>query len=160
MFIWKCIKYGFLLRKYNKILNKVYKDESILENIEKTYGLKLECAWFGRLYAVLNPIIKNEKLNYENMIMELNDGRVSASEYMEKVVFEMLFQIKQFIVEKELFDMVMYKVTKLDNYGNFLFVLEPIPYEDFVYNFKKTLKCLGIISIILIVGLIAWFALT
>ena len=103
MILYRFLKNLWLSIKYARIINKVYKDEHILENLSKTLDCELKQDWIGRVYAVINPYVKNGVYSPAAEIYEL--GSDTPVQYVvEKYVLERLIAAQKFIQANNLFD--------------------------------------------------------
>lgn len=135
----------YLHFKYNRILKRVYKDENILANMGNLFNSKIHVDWVGRIYTVINPNLDKDK-----QIYEILDGGMDNREFIQHWVMERFIAMDHFIKANNLFDLLVYDIKQLDDYGNFLLVLEPITLKDCMSAFKK----IGIFLIILITAFI------
>lgn len=135
----------YLHFKYNRILKRVYKDENILDNMGDLFNSKIHVDWVGRIYTVINPNLDKDKQIYEI----LDDG-IDNREFIQHWVMERFIAMDHFIKANNLFDLLIYDIKQLDDYGNFLLVLEPITLKDCMSAIKK----IGIFLIILITAFI------
>lgn len=135
----------YLHFKYNRILKRVYKDENILDNMGDLFNSKIHVDWVGRIYTVINPNLDKDKQIYEI----LDDG-MDNKEFIQHWVMERFIAMDHFIKANNLFDLLVYDIKQLDDYGNFLLVLEPITLKDCMSAIKK----IGIFLIILITAFI------
>lgn len=135
----------YLHFKYNRILKRVYKDENILDNMGNLFNSKIHVDWVGRIYTVINPNLDKDKQIYEI----LDDG-IDNREFIQHWVMERFIAMDHFIKANNLFDLLVYDIKQLDDYGNFLLVLEPITLKDCMSAIKK----IGIFLIILITAFI------
>lgn len=135
----------YLHFKYNRILKRVYKDENILDNMGDLFNSKIHVDWVGRIYTVINPNLDKDKQIYEI----LDDG-MDNREFIQHWVMERFIAMDHFIKANNLFDLLVYDIKQLDDYGNFLLVLEPITLKDCMSAIKK----IGIFLIILITAFI------
>lgn len=135
----------YLHFKYNRILKRVYKDENILDNMGDLFNSKIHVDWVGRIYTVINPNLDKDKQIYEI----LDDG-IDNREFIQHWVMERFIAMDHFIKANNLFDLLVYDIKQLDDYGNFLLVLEPITLKDCMSAIKK----IGIFLIILITAFI------
>jgi hypothetical protein len=103
--------------------------------------------WVGRIYTVINPNIINDQLDLNTQIFEYNENGFSNTAYIEKYIMTKLNAIKDFVIANNLFDLLTYRIEKLDEYDNYLFVIEPITFEDC----KKWTKIFSITYGVLIV---------
>lgn len=135
----------YLHFKYNRILKRVYKDENILDNMGNLFNSKIHVDWVGRIYTVINPNLDKDK-----QIYEILDGGIDNREFIQHWVMERFIAMDHFIKANNLFDLLVYDIKQLDDYGNFLLVLEPITLKDCMSAIKK----IGIFLIILITAFI------
>lgn len=149
MIIYNFLKFLIMYIRYNRVLNDVYKKENILEGLSSTLGTELKQDWIGRLYAVVNPYIVDGKYDPSKIITEIGKD-IPTHMVLEKYVMERFNIASQFIQTNNLFDLMTYKMTRLDEYENYLLVLYPLPYSDLVIWSKRLLIELVVVMIILI----------
>ena len=149
MIIYNFLKFLIMYIRYNRVLNDVYKKENILEGLSSTLGTELKQDWIGRLYAVVNPYIVDGKYDPSKIITEIGKD-IPTNMVLEKYVMERFNIASQFIQTNNLFDLMTYKMTRLDEYENYLLVLYPLPYSDLVIWGKRLLIELVVLMIILI----------
>lgn len=130
MITYLFIKYLLLHLKYSKILNGVYKDEHLLENLSKLLGSEFRKDWVGRIYAVFNPHIQGGIFNPNNQIYEYDENGLTNRSYVEAYIMNQLNIAKRFIHTNNLFDMLTYQIKKIDDYDNYLFIMQPITLGD------------------------------
>lgn len=130
MFIYNFIKYLVLHLKYTKILNVVYKDENLLENLSNTFKVNFKKDWTGRIYAIFNPYIQTGIFDQSDQIFEYTNEGISNKMYVESYILKQLSLIQFFIKANNLFDLLTYKLEKVDEYDNYLFIMQPITWDD------------------------------
>ena len=135
--------------KYSKILNNVYKDERLLENLSKLFNAPFRKDKLGRIYVVLNPNIHNKEYDNSTQIFEYNEIGLDNTMYVEKWIMDKLNIAQRFIQTNNLFDMLTYKIKKLDEYDNYLFIIQPITLEDSMRWTKRFLWTYGSIITVL-----------
>lgn len=150
MIVYNFLKYLILSIRYSRILNKVIREENILPGLSIMLGTELNQDWIGRIYGVINPYIKDGKFDPESIITELGKD-VSSEMVIEKFIMERLSIAQQFIRANNLFDLLTYEIKRIDNNENYLFVMEPIPYEDL---FTWTKRFGWLMSGLMVVGII------
>lgn len=149
MITYLFIKYLWVHIKYYKILNKVYKEENLLENLSALFNVGFKKDWVGRIYAVFNPYVKDGSFNPNIQIYEYTENGLVNDAYIEYHILTQLNIAKQFIKANNLFDLLTYRIKSLDDNGNYLFIMEPITWADC----KKYSKLVAIIwPLILILG--------
>ena len=152
MIFYKFITNFLLNRKYMKIIKNVYKEDDMLNKLSELFGTEFRMDWVGRIYTVINPNIVDNKLNINTQIFEYGETGLSNQIYVERYIMLKLNLIKDFVIANNLFDLLTYRIEKLDEYDNYLFVIEPITFEDC----KKWTKIFGITYLsILILAIIA-----
>ena len=133
--------------KYTKILKGIYKSENIIDNLSNLFGAKFKLDWCGRLYAVLNPYLKDGKFDPTSITMQYDEDGVNDNAFIENWIMERLVVAQQFIQANNLFDLLTYDIKNLGS-GNYLFVIKSITFNDFVKNIKKLVILISILIII------------
>lgn len=144
--------------KYSRLLKNIYRSENLIQNLTQLFGVQFRTDWVGRIYAVFNPNIQNGKFDQNTQIFEYNEHGFDNSMLVEKRIMEMLSIASKFIRAKNLFDLLTYKIKKLDDYDNYLFIIQPITLDDYRKNIKK-LGIIGIIVIIITTCILGYFKL-
>lgn len=152
MIIYKFIKCFLDHRFFSKTLNKIYKDENLPDNLSKLFGTNFKMDWVGRLYTVINPNL----MDIKDQIYEYNDKGFDNTEYIEREIMLKLNIISDFIHANNLFELLTYDIKKLDDYGNYLFIIEPITLKDCI----KYTKLFALELLIIGLGLCGWFIFT
>lgn len=152
MIIFNFIKYLILYIKYYKILKEAYIQERLIDKLNVALNTKFSVDWIGRLYTVLNPMV--QKIDMRNgsssVIFDVTvDGDYIAKSYIEKWIIERVNFLNSFIHANNLFELLVYRIDKIDDNDNYLIVFEPILWEDL----KKWAKLLPI-SLLIIAAII------
>ncbi len=142
------IKYLLMHIKYCKILDKVYRDENILNNLSAMFKVDFKKDWVGRVYAVFNPHVQEGVFNPNNQIFEYTEQGLVNDAYVESYILNQLNIARQFIRANNLFDLLTYKLKKLDENDNYLFIMQPITWEDCKKYSIWFLILLGVIGIL------------
>ena len=124
------LKYLLQNLKYTKVLNKVYRDENLLENLSQMFKVRFRKDWIGRIYAVFNPHTHGGFFDPNKQIYEYTSEGLTDRAYVENYIMSQLNIAKQFIQANNLFDLLTYEVKKLDDNDNYLFIMQPITLED------------------------------
>lgn len=148
MIIYNFFKSLYQHIKYTKLLNSIYKKENLLDNLSKLFGHKFKKDWVGRIYTIINPYIINGKFDNESHIFEQDENGLNNREYIEQYILEKLIIVNKFITVNNLFDLLMYEIKKVDDYGNYLFVMRPITYDDFMKYTRRFFILLGVLFVI------------
>ena len=129
--------------------HKVYKEEDMLRGLSQMFQSEFKQDWIGRLYCVVNPFIRDGKYDPNTRIFNYTEDGANTDVFVEQYIMNILNSINLFIKTNNLFDLLTYEIRKIDDYGNYLFIIKPVPYDDFV----KYLK-LSIIPLIILIGII------
>lgn len=154
MVIYHFIKYLWEHFKYVKLLNKIYKNENLLGNLSKLFGSTFKKDWIGRVYTIINPYLIEDEIDYNKQIFEYNENGLDNTVYIESYIMTKLNIAKQFIRANNLFDLLSYKIDKIDENGNYLFIIQPITTFDFIKWTKIFTIVYSIILFLLLSGLI------
>jgi hypothetical protein len=130
MLTYLFLKYLIAHIKYCKILNNVYRDENLLVNLTSLFKVQFKKDWIGRIYAVFNPHIQEGVFNQNNQIYEYTENGLVNDAYVEAYILNQLNVAKLFIKANNLFDLLTYRLKRLDDNDNYLFIMEPITWED------------------------------
>ena len=150
MIIIRFIRDLWLNRKYTKILKKVYNDEQLLIKFSQLFGTEFRIDWVGRIYTVINPNILQDKLDTNTQIFEYGENGLSNNVYIEHWIMTKLNIAQNFIMANNLFDLLTYEIKRLDDYDNYLFIIKPITFDDFI----KSTKLFSIVyGILLVMGI-------
>lgn len=148
MITYRFIKYLIMHRKYCKILKDVYKNENLLDNLSALFKVQFRMDWVGRVYAVFNPHIQEGVFNPNNQIYEYTEQGLMNDAYVEAYILNQLNIAKQFIRANNLFDLLTYRLEKIDENDNYLFIMEPITWDDCKNYSKRFAILLAILGII------------
>ena len=152
MIIYNFFKNLFLNIKYTKIIKKVYENERLLEGLSKIFKANFKIDWIGRAYAVLNPNLdENGQYSPNTQIFEYGERGLNNERMVEQWIMERMNIVSEFIQTNNLFEILTYSIKKLDDYDNYLFILEPITLHD---CFKWSKWMLGLIGLLIIVGIV------
>ena len=122
--------------KCKKILKDVWDTENLKQKLEDLFKVEFRMDNAGRIYTVLNPnlLIKGPDGSFSTQIFEYGVGGVSdQSEWLNHWAANKFSEIENFLIETQLLEVVSFHFEKIDDYGNYLFILEPT-------GFQKTLK--------------------
>lgn len=152
MIIYNFFKHLFLNRKYTKIIKRIYSDEHLLEGFSRMFGSEFHLDWVGRAYAVLNPNLdENGRYSPNTQIFEYTDNGLDNTRMIEGWIMEKISVVSNFINTNNLFELLTYSIKKLDNYDNYLFILEPITLQD---CFKWSKRMAILMGILLVIGIV------
>lgn len=154
MIIYNFIKYLILYIKYSKTVKDVFSKENLLKSFSLLFDSEFRVDWVGRIYTVLNPMVQNMKdptVGSGVAIYEFTEsGQLSNRMWVEKWVMDHLYAAQQFIQANNLFDLLTYNITRLDENENYLFVLEPLYFKEAK---KWTKRMIGLLSSLLVIGI-------
>lgn len=128
--------------KYKKTLQAIYWNERILVNFSRLFKSEFKQDWIGRIYTVINP--RSEHFDpiegSSTQIFEmLPDGTFDDTMFIEKYIMDKMNIASMMMKSNNLFELATYRISKLDDQDNWLFVIEPLPWQDL----KKSAKRLG-----------------
>lgn len=148
MITYLFLKYLYLNWKYTKILNQIYKDENLIENLSNLFKIPFRKDWIGRVYVIFNPYIQEGVFNPSNQIYEYNENGLSNEAYIKSYIMNQLNIARRFIQANNLFDLLTYKLKKLDEHGNYLFIIQPITLDDCkIYTKRFLFLVIGLLII-------------
>lgn len=147
MIIYRFIKYLLMALRYNRILKQVDKLENVWSNLGKMLNTEFKTDWIGRKYAVVNPTITNNEYDSNSQIFEYGLDGLSDLPGVENWLMKRLTIAQQFIQTKNLFDILTYKIKRIDNYNNYLIVFQALPLDDTIRYTKHFLLLLLTIAI-------------
>lgn len=151
MVFYRFIKNLIINKRYTKLLTKIYRDEQLLYKFSQLFGTEFRIDWVGRIYAVINPNIIDEKFDVNTQIFEYAEEGFTNKPYIEKWIMTKFNLVKDFIMANNLFDLLTYELKKIDDYDNYLFIIKPITFDEC----KKWTKIFVITySILIILGII------
>ncbi len=152
MIIYNFFKSLILNIRYTRIIKKVYKDENLLDGLSRIFKSNFKLDWIGRAYAVLNPNLdENGQYSPNTQIFEYGENGLNNERMIEQWVMERMTVVAEFIRTNNLFELLTYSIKKLDDYDNYLFILQPITLEDCL---KWSKRFTILVSILLIIGII------
>lgn len=159
MIIYNFIKYLILYIKYSKTVKNVFENENLLKSFSLLFNSEFRIDWVGRIYTVLNPMVQKMEdptIGSGVAIYEFTEnGDLSNRMWVEKWVMDHLMAAQRFIQANNLFDLLTYNITRLDENENYLFVLEPLYFKDIKKWTKRfSLELLGIIIAIIILCIV------
>jgi hypothetical protein len=156
MITYRFITYLIRNLKYSRILNKVYKDENILQNLSSLFQTEFKKDWIGRIYTVINPHIQNGVYDPNVQIYEYGENGLDNSIYVQNWIMERLNVASKFIQAQNLFDLLTYEIKKIDEYDNYLFIIQPITLPDCMEYVKKFTI---LVTILMVLGIGLWIFL-
>jgi hypothetical protein len=149
MIFYNFFKNLFLNIKYTRILKRIYRDEQLLLKFSQLFGIEFRIDWVGRIYAVINPNVINDKFDINTQIFEYTEEGLTNKPYVEKYIMTKLNAIRDFVMANNLFDLLTYEIKRLDEYDNYLFIIKPITFDDCM----KWTKIFAIVySVVAIIG--------
>lgn len=150
MITFNLIRSLIIYIKFYKILNKIYKDENIIDNLSKTFKTEFKKDWIGRLYCIFNPNLIDGKFDPNHQIYSYNENGLNTDDFVEQYIMTQLNIANHYIRANNLFELLSYELKQLDNYNNYLFIIKPIPFDDL----KKWLKLFIFICIPILITII------
>ena len=150
MFLYKFFRKLFQHLKYQRIIKEAYDREQLIAKISLLLGVQFKLDWINRLYAVINPNIKDGKYNPEQIYEFDFEGNPYNNEWVTKWVMERMGVLRNFLQTANLFDVLEYKIKDLGNL-NYLIVFQPITLTFLLKSiFPAIIELLIIILLILL----------
>ena len=153
MFLYKFFRKLFQHLKYQRIIKDAYEREQLIAKISLLLGTQFKLDWINRLYAVINPNIKDGKYNPEQIYEFDFDGNPYNNEWVTKWVMERMGILRNFLQTANLFDVLEYKIKDLGNL-NYLIVFQPITLTFLLKSIRPAI--IELLIIILLILLWAW----
>ena len=153
MFLYKFFRKLFQHLKYQRIIKEAYEREQLIAKISLLLGVQFKLDWVNRLYAVVNPNIKDGKYNPEQIYEFDFEGNPYNNEWVTKWVMERMGILRNFLQTANLFDVLEYKIKDLGNL-NYLIIFQPI---TLTFLLKSILPAIiELLIIILLILLWVW----
>ena len=153
MFLYKFFRKLFQHLKYQRIIKEAYEREQLIAKISLLLGVQFKLDWINRLYAVVNPNIKDGKYNPEQIYEFDFEGNPYNNEWVTKWVMERMGVLRNFLQTANLFDVLEYKIKDLGNL-NYLIVFQPITLTFLLKSIRPAI--IELLIIILLILLWVW----
>lgn len=127
-----------------RIINQSCKTDHLLDSLKQTFGYTFRVDKIGRIYTVINPLIKNIDTGGNTLSYDGNNEPM-IKDYLIKC----MLMLKTFIGDNQFFDILTYDIKQLDDDQNYLVVLKPIFLDDTIKYFKRFLYI--ILSLVVVV---------
>lgn len=135
--------------KYNIYIRRILKNEKILDKLKYLFGgREFKTDWISRIYTVVNPNIDN--ISADGNLLIYDDGRP----VVEKWIMDNLNLMSKFVTSNNLFDILTYKIERLDDDDNYLIVFQNIFYDSAKKSLKWILAGLSVILVAIIILII------
>ncbi len=144
-------------RKWSRMINEAMEEDGVSDGLSRLFqGAVFRRDRGGRIYAVINPMINNGKYDPSGVVIDEETG--SWKEWMDEWVMQRMIAAQAFIRANNLFELLTYELTPLDDSGNCLLVLAPLTLQPLLDAARTTLKWLGVCAVIgAVIGAIAIF---
>lgn len=153
MFLYKFFRKLSQHLKYQRIIKEAYEREQLIAKISLLLGVQFKLDWINRLYAVVNPNIKDGKYNPEQIYEFDFDGNPYNNEWVTKWVMERMGILRNFLQTANLFDVLEYKIKDLGNL-NYLIIFQPITLTFLLKSIRPAI--IELLIIILLILLWVW----
>ena len=153
MFLYKFFRKLFQHLKYQRIIKEAYEREQLIAKISLLLGVQFKLDWVNRLYAVVNPNIKDGKYNPEQIYEFDFDGNPYNNEWVTKWVMGRMGILRNFLQTANLFDVLEYKIKDLGNI-NYLIIFQPITLTFLLKSIRPAI--IELLIIILLILLWVW----
>ncbi len=135
MHIYRFITGYFANRRYQKILDDAYEQDKLIEKLSSLFGVQFRRDWVGRLYAVVNPAVKDGKFD-NGQIFEYTQGGYDTTEHAQQWIMGRMALMENYLQTNNLFDALTFDIKRLDDNGNYLFILSPTTLPRMMDNIK------------------------
>ena len=141
--IFSTIKLFFqYVKDYGYVADTLYSHEFSLV-LKKYLNVEFSKDWLGRLYAVINPSIDvNGKLDFTNMIIELNDDLTNNNTYVKQWVYRQLSMVSAIykLENSGFFDLIgaEFRHVGPQNADNYLVIFDIVSRKEMASYFKST----------------------
>lgn len=135
--------------RYQRVIRDVIRNTDFVKALSTSFGIQFKYDRLYRLYAVINPYVQNFGTNEDGIVYSEDKPIV------DKWVVDNFIVIDMMIKNHNLFDILSYEITKLDDDMNYLLVVHNTLLEPMKRVVKRTgLVILGIVLTIIIYNLI------
>ena len=131
------------IKDYGYVADTLYSHEFNLV-LKKYLNVEFSTDWLGRLYGVINPSIDvNGKLDFTNMIIELNDDLTNNNTYVKHWVYRQLSMVSALykLENSGFFDIigVEFRHVGPQNADNYLVIFDIVSRKEMTSFLKSTL---------------------
>ena len=138
----KFFKLKKLFKLHKRVIKEAYDSENMILNVSSIFGTKFKMDRASRLYAIVNPQVQDMKIEMSEQIVEYNDQGKSTESYVRQWFMNRMFAIQRVLKEKELFDLLTADIEWVgpEGYDNYLIIIKPIIFDEYVATKNKLLK--------------------
>jgi hypothetical protein len=142
--------------KYQHYIRQILNNEGILDKLSQQFGAKFETDRLGRVWTVLNPHVQNMKTSdgSSSLIYQFNqDGTMTNDLHIERWVMDQLNIANLFIRDNNLWELLTYRIKKIDNDQNYLIVIQNLYTDGMLREAKIYSIITGVLAVLGIVSL-------
>lgn len=145
------------VKDYGYVSDTLYSHEFSLV-LKKYLNVEFSKDWIGRLYAVINPSIDvNGKLDFTNMIIELNDDLTNNNTYVKQWVYRQLSMVSALykLESSGFFDLigVEFKHVGPQNADNYLVIFDIVSRKEMSSYLRSALTHATIYALLVLCGI-------
>ena len=155
MFLYKFFRNLFQHLKYQRIIKEAYEREQLIAKISTLLGVQFKLDWVNRLYAVINPNIRDGKYDPDQIYEFDTEGNIYNTEWVTKWIMGRRNILRNFIQTENLFEVIEYKIKSLGDL-NYLIIFQPVTLAPV---FKSIKPALIELIILLCIGVGLWIYL-
>lgn len=151
MFLFRFLRVFWRYLRYARIINQIIEESQLVLRLSAIFGTQFYTDWVLRIYAVINPAIKDGKYD-ESSILEYDAiGNPGLSQdHIEAWIMRRLNLLNELTQQNDLFDLFSYEIRRVSEKSDYLFIIEPLPFKDL----RRTLpgavfELLGLIIIVI-----------
>lgn len=134
---------GYYYIKELNYISEVFYSKEFKYILKKYLKIDIEKDWIGRLYGVINPEIDiNGKLDYNNVIIELDGENTNNNEYIKAWTYKQMCLIADLFKIHRLYDFINieFKHVGPETMDNYLLIFDIYSRQKFAKTLKSFLK--------------------
>ena len=120
------------------MINEAYEREQLIAKISTLMGVQFKRDNIGRVYAVINPNIKDGKYDPSQVFEFRAEGGIDTTEWVNKWLMERFTILNNFVTTENLFDVLQYEIKELGN-STYLVIIQPITLPPLLRSLKYLL---------------------
>ena len=129
------------MKDYSKISDTLY-GEDFRKILNRYLNTNFRKDWIGRLYAIVNPNIDtNGKLNFNNMVIELDDNNTNNDDYVKSFIYRQLLMVSDLFKLEKLYSYITMSMEHVGplSQDNFLVIFDVASRKEFARLLKHSL---------------------
>lgn len=141
--------------RYTRIIRQIIEEYELILRLSVIFGSQFYTDWIDRIYAVINPAIKDGKYDSSSVLEYNSMGKPELSQdHIEAWIMGRMNLLGDLVKQNDLFDLFAYEIRKISENNDYLFIIEPLPFKDLKKNLGGAILETLLILIIVIVLII------